>query len=65
MSATKTLNQKMADLDQKIEWFHTDEFELDKATGKYKEAIALAEEIRDDLAKIKNEVEILAEDFSK
>ena len=55
----------MADLDQKIEWFHTDEFELDKATGKYKEAIALAEEIRDDLAKIKNEVEILAEDFTK
>lgn len=61
----KTLNQKMAELNQKIEWFNTDEFQLDEATTKYKEAIDLATEIKKDLTEMKNEVEILTEDFTK
>lgn len=68
MSETKkneTLNQKMAELNQKIEWFNTDEFQLDEATTKYKEAIDLATEIKKDLTEMKNEVEILTEDFTK
>lgn len=68
MSETKkneTLNQKMAELNQKIGWFNTDEFQLDEATTKYKEAIDLATEIKKDLTEMKNEVEILTEDFTK
>lgn len=67
MSGTKqkTLNQKMEELNQQIGWFHGDEFELDKATEKYQEAIKLAEEIRDDLENLKNEVDVLAENFIK
>lgn len=61
----KTINKKMEELNQKIGWFHTDEFKLDEATEKYKEAISLAEEIRDDLNNLKNEVDVLAEDFIK
>lgn len=61
----KTLNQKMTELNQKIEWFNTDEFQLDEATTKYKEAIDLATEIKKDLTEMKNEVEILTEDFTK
>ena len=62
---SKSINKKMEELNQKIGWFHTDEFQLDEATQKYKEAIALAEEIRDDLNNLKNEVDVLAEDFIK
>lgn len=61
----KTLSQKMAELNQKIEWFNTDEFQLDEATTKYKEAIDLATEIKKDLTEMKNEVETLTEDFTK
>ena len=60
-----TLNQKIENLENQVEWFYSDEFSLDEATGKYKEAIELAKSIKKDLAELKNEIEILAEDFSK
>lgn len=65
MAEEKSLNAKIAELDQKVEWFYSDEFKLDEATGKYKEAVELAKEIEKDLNELKNEIEVLAEDFSK
>lgn len=66
MSETKkTLNQKIGDLEAKVEWFYSDEFNLDEATKRYKESIELAKGIEKDLAELKNEIEVLAEDFSK
>ena len=65
MTAPKTINQKIKDLDEKTSWFYSDEFTLDESTKKYKEAINLAKEIREDLNNLKNEVEILSEDFTK
>ena len=65
MSNTKNLNQKIKKLDEKVEWFYSDEFELDKAVEEYKEALALAVEIEEDLKNLKNEVEVLEQDFSK
>ena len=65
MSEKKTLNQKIAELEQNTEWFYSDEFNLDEAVKKYKEAIKLAKELQEDLSKLKNEIEILSEDFSK
>ena len=65
MSNTKNLNQKIKKLDEKVEWFNSDEFELDKAVEEYKEALVLAVEIEEDLKNLKNEVEVLEQDFSK
>ena len=62
---TKNLNEKIAELDKKVEWFYSDDFKLEEAVGNYKEAAKLAKEIEKDLSELKNEIEILSEDFSK
>ena len=60
-----SLNQKIEKLDGEVEWFYSDEFKLEDATTKYKEAVGLAKEIEKELNELKNEIEVLAEDFSK
>lgn len=66
MSENKlSLNQKIEQLDNQVEWFYSDSFKLDEATDKYKQAVALAKEIEKDLTELKNEIEVLSEDFSK
>lgn len=66
MSETKkSLNEKIAELDKKVEWFYSDEFKLEEAVENYREAVGLAKEIEKDLTELKNEIEVLAEDFSK
>ncbi|MBR3322115.1 exodeoxyribonuclease VII small subunit [Candidatus Saccharibacteria bacterium] len=65
MSEKKSLNSKIAELDHQVEWFYSDDFELEEAVDKYKTAAKLAREIEQDLDKLKNEIEVLAEDFSK
>ena len=61
----KTLNQKLKDLDRQVEWFYSDDFKLEKASQKYREALKLSEEIEKDLKNLKNEIEVLSEDFTK
>ena len=63
--AEKNLNQKIKELDKKVAWFSSDDFELEKAVSNYKEALELAKEIEKDLKNLKNEVEVLDVDFSK
>ncbi len=65
MSEPKLLSQKMAKLDDQINWFYSDDFSLDESAKKYQETIASAEDIRSDLDQLKNEIEVLSEDFSK
>ena len=65
MAEKQSLNQKIEKLDAEVEWFYSDEFKLEEATGKYKEAVKLAKEIEKDLNELKNEIEVLSEDFSK
>ena len=65
MTEKKSLNEKIADLDSQVEWFYSDEFKLEEATGRYKTAAKLAKEIEEDLNSLKNEIEILAEDLQK
>ena len=60
-----SLNQKIEKLDNEVEWFYSDEFKLEDAPGRYKEAVKLAKEIEHELDTLKNEIEVLAEDFSK
>ena len=61
----KSLNQKIEELDGKVEWFYSDEFKLEEAVDKYKDAAELAREIEKDLDELKNEIEVLSKDFSK
>ena len=65
MSEKKTISQKIEELDKSTEWFYSDDFNLDEAVKKYKEAIEIAKELQKDLNDLQNEVEILTEDFSK
>lgn len=65
MVEKKSLNEKIADLDSRAEWFYSDDFKLEEATERYKEATELAKEIEKDLTSLKNEIEVLAEDFQK
>ena len=60
-----SLNQKIESLDKQVEWFYSDEFKLEEATEKYKTAVELAKDVKNDLENLKNEIEVLAEDFSK
>ncbi len=65
MTEEISLNQKIEKLDAEVEWFYSDDFKLEEATEKYKEAVKLAKEIEKDLNNLKNEIEVLEEDFSK
>lgn len=65
MAEKLSLNQKIERLDGEVEWFYSDEFKLEEATEKYKQAVKLAKEIEKDLNELKNEIEVLGEDFSK
>ena len=60
-----TINQKIEKLDNEVEWFYSDDFKLEAATEKYKGTLELAKEIENDLNELKNEIEVLSEDFSK
>lgn len=59
-----TIADKIAKLDESVEWFYSEDFVIDQALDKYKTASLLAEEISKDLEQLKNEVEVL-EDFTK
>lgn len=60
----KTINAKIAALDDSVEWFYGDNFSLDEALAKYESASKLAAEIEQDLIELKNQVEVI-EDFTK
>ena len=60
-----SINEKITDLNNKIQWFYSDDFSLDEAEARYKEAAALAKGIEDDLSTLKNHIEILSKDFTK
>ena len=65
MAEDRTIGQKIEQLEKSTDWFYSEEFNLDEATVKYKEAISLAKEVQKDLSDLQNEIEILDKDFSK
>ena len=62
---TKKISTKIDELKAGVEWFYSDEFELDQAASKYKDLTVLAKDIEKDLAELKNEIKVIDEDFSK
>lgn len=65
MSSDKNLEEKMNLLEQKIAWFQGEDFRLSEAKERFVEAKELAGEIEHMLTDMKNEIDVLAKDFSK
>ena len=63
MTENKSITQKIDELTKSTDWFYSDDFKLEEATRKYREAVQLAKEIEKDLDELKNEITVLAEDF--
>ena len=61
----KNVNEKISELKTGVDWFYSDDFKLEEASERYKELTNLAKEIEKDLAEMKNEINVIAEDFSK
>lgn len=59
-----TIQEKIAQLDQLVEWFESDDFQLEKASDKLKEAGKLAHEIEHDLNAVANDIQQVKKSFA-
>ena len=55
----------MQELEALTAWFTSEEFSIDMALDQYQKAQSLAREVESDLQNLRNEITILAEDFTK
>ena len=60
----KTIEQMMAELNERIAWFQGDDFNLDEAKQRFIEARQLAKDITAALDDMQHEITVLSEDFS-
>lgn len=63
MTNDKTIEQLTAELDERMAWFHGDEFTLSGAKEKFLEVKQLAVQIEKVLTEMKNEIEMLEKDL--
>lgn len=61
--ANKTISEKTAELDALVAWFDSEEFALEAALEKFKQAESLAKEIEKDLDSLKNEISVVKQKF--
>jgi len=60
----QTIQQKIEQLDQAVAWFESDDFELEQASAKLKEAAKLAADIEHDLDSVANDIQIVKKSFT-
>ena len=60
----KTIEQMMAELNERIAWFQSEEFNLDEAKQRFIEARQLAKKITAALDDMQHDITVLSEDFS-
>ena len=60
-----TITEKTAKLNDLVAWFDGDDFELEKALDKFKEAEKLATEIEHDLSALENSIQVVKQSFDK
>lgn len=53
---TTGYNQLNQQLNEILEWFESEDFDIEKAEGKYKKALELINEIQQKLTKIENQI---------
>ncbi len=58
-----TIQEKIIELDTIVAWFDSDDFTLEAALDKFKEAEALAAEIEHDLSVLKNDITVIKQKF--
>lgn len=62
-STNKSIQDKTAELTKLVAWFDSDEFTLESALDKFKQAEKLADEIEQGLSSLKNEINIVKQKF--
>jgi exonuclease VII small subunit len=62
-SKNKSIQEKTVELTKLVAWFDSDEFTLEAALDKFKEAEELAANIEQDLSSLKNEIQIVKQKF--
>ncbi len=64
MSATNSsIQEKTKKLNDLVAWFDSDDFILEMALDKYKQAETLANEIESDLLSLKNDIQVIKQKF--
>jgi exonuclease VII small subunit len=65
MSQKESISKKIEKLKSQVEWFYGEEFDLTEAMKKYRDAAKLAKDIEQDLEGLKNEINVISEDFTR
>ena len=60
----KTIEQMMTELNERIAWFQSEDFNLDEAKQRFVEARQLAKDITAALDGMQHEITVISEDFS-
>lgn len=60
-----TIAEKTAQLNELVAWFNGDEFILEQALDKFKEAETLAAEIEKELQELKNTITVVKDKFNE
>lgn len=58
-----TIQDKIEQLDKLVAWFESNDFELEQASAKLKEAAKLAGEIEHDLGEVANDIQQVKQSF--
>ncbi len=59
-----TIQEKIAQLDDVVAWFESDDFQLEEASAKLKVAAKLAADIERDLDAVANDVQLVKKSFA-
>lgn len=62
-STNKSIQEKTTELSKLVEWFDSEDFTLEAALDKFKQAEKLAVGIEHDLTSLKNEINIVKKKF--
>ena len=65
MKSNETIKDQMRKLEEVIAWFESDDFVLEDAVAKFKEAERIAEGIRQKLETIKGDITVLSQTFNE
>lgn len=63
--SNETVAKKLAKLSELVAWFESDDFVLEEAVERFKDAEKLAGDIEHDLAELKNEITVLKKKFDE
>ncbi len=63
--SSKTIQEKITELNQLVAWFDGDDFVIEQALDRYKQAEALAADIEKELLSLKNDIQVVKQKFDR